>query len=93
MIRLTAILFLATFCSFSLADKIIIPIGKQGSSELIKPEKGQSKSSVVEQFGEPNNKLGPTGQPPISTWRYQRFTVYFENDTVIHSVSRHTSQP
>jgi hypothetical protein len=32
------------------------------------------------------------GDPPITRWVYDRFTVYFENDRVIHSVVHHDQQ-
>jgi hypothetical protein len=37
-------------------------------------------------FGKPNEMLAPVGDPPITRWVYDRYTVYFEYSYVIHSV-------
>ena len=50
------------------------------------PQKGQSKQSVEARYGTPEERLSAVGQPPISRWIYEDFTVYFEYDHVIHSV-------
>jgi|GEM_PF-223508 len=72
-------------------DRLVIPLGKQSSGEpgLLLPDKGSSTSAVESRFGEPLNQSGPVGTPPISRWEYAEFTVYFENDRVLHSVVRH----
>ncbi len=51
------------------------------------PGRGLSKAQVRQQFGEPDRVEAPVGNPPIGRWHYPDFTVYFENDTVLHSVS------
>ena len=50
------------------------------------PRTGQSMDQVRQQFGEPRNQRGPVGEPPISTWEYEDFSVYFEHRHVINSV-------
>jgi hypothetical protein len=50
------------------------------------PEKGQSKEQVEQRLGSPVSKKSPVGEPAISSWKYNAFTVYFEKDRVIHSV-------
>ncbi len=50
------------------------------------PVKGELKSSVEKLFGTPKEKKAAVGDPPISSWVYDDFTVYFEKDRVIHSV-------
>ena len=55
------------------------------------PERGLSMSQVEKRFGAPQAKLPPAGgdapkQPVINRWQYNGFTVYFEGNTVIHSV-------
>jgi hypothetical protein len=44
---------------------------------------------VLKQYGEPKQRSGPVGDPPISTWDYGDFVVYFENQYVIHAVVAH----
>ena len=74
------------------AEVIHIPVGQQAPEkmDLPRPTRGMSSEAVLEQYGLPSSKSGPVGDPPISTWRYPDYTVYFESETVIHSVLTHT---
>ncbi len=71
-----------------LAEDIKIPIGTQTpeSTQIARPTTGATKAHVKSQFGTPIKENTPKGNPPISNWEYAEFTVYFENDHVIHSV-------
>jgi outer membrane protein assembly factor BamE (lipoprotein component of BamABCDE complex) len=51
------------------------------------PRRGMSKDQVEVRFGAPSVRQPAVGDPPISSWDYGNFTVYFEGDTVLHSVS------
>lgn len=69
------------------ADEVSIPVGQQGQKQSTdRPKSGVSKAQVKRQFGEPRSSRGAVGNPPISSWNYENFTVYFEHDRVIHSV-------
>lgn len=71
----------------SMADTLVVPVGQQGKQQSIdKPQSGTTKTQVKQQFGEPNGWRPAVGQPPISSWVYDGFTVYFEYDRVIHTV-------
>ncbi|MGI1678121.1 MAG: hypothetical protein K6L75_05280 [Cellvibrionaceae bacterium] len=74
------------------AETIQVPIGQQaGDKQNIKRPKTGLKSSQVEaDFGSPINKTSAVGTPPISSWIYPEFIVYFEYDHVIHTVLKHT---
>ena len=75
------------------AETVRIPVGEQSAGVMIdKPSLGMSKAMVEKHFGAPRERMAPRGQPPISRWVYDNFVVYFEFDTVIHSVARHQSQ-
>lgn len=50
------------------------------------PSRGITKSQVRNQLGEPANRVPAVGEPPISSWVYDDFIVYFEHDRVLHSV-------
>lgn len=50
------------------------------------PDRGTSMKSVRARLGDPNRRIGPVGEPPIARWVYDRFTVYFEHDRVLHAV-------
>ncbi|HUQ09517.1 MAG TPA: hypothetical protein VM146_04315 [Steroidobacteraceae bacterium] len=51
------------------------------------PQRGISMDAVQAKFGEPSNKSGPVGTPPITKWFYPNFVVVFENDKVLHAVA------
>lgn len=50
------------------------------------PSNGLSKSEVEQRYGRPNERRAPVGEPPISRWLYDEYSVYFEHDLVIESV-------
>ena len=68
--------------------EIIIPAGSQGAHQdsVEVPAKGLKQAQVLDRFGEPERRSPAKGEPPISRWWYPQFVVYFEGDTVIHSV-------
>ncbi len=39
-------------------------------------------------YGEPTKRHAAVGNPPITRWDYPQFSVYFENDRVLHRVAR-----
>lgn len=51
-----------------------------------RPQRGSTMSTVQSRFGEPVNRHAAVGQPPITRWDYPQFSVYFENDRVLHAV-------
>lgn len=83
------ILGLSAAVSFATASETP-SIGTQGASDIATPRSGQSKETVRETFGEPAQRVPAVGEPPISRWQYQDFTVYFEYDHVIHAVKHRT---
>jgi hypothetical protein len=56
---------------------------------VTRPHRGMTMDGVLQQYGEPAHRAGPVGEPPISTWDYGQFVVYFENQYVIHAVVPH----
>ena len=50
------------------------------------PARGLSMAQVERDFGVPKQKLAPVGEPPITRWIYDDYTVYFEYNYVIHAV-------
>jgi len=57
-----------------------------GSEGIARPSRGQSMQRVRELFGEPTSIYPWVGDPPITRWAYEKFTVYFEEQYVINSV-------
>lgn len=54
------------------------------------PSRGMSKQRVESAFGSPIDTRAAVGEPPISSWLYAEFTVYFESEWVLHSVLNRT---
>ncbi len=72
-------------------DTIRIPIGQQEGavSPTPLPHRGMKRDQVRARYGPPGAHSAAVGDPPISRWHYDGFTVYFEEDTVVHSVVTH----
>ena len=94
MKHLTLLLFLTALLPLSplevRADALLIDTIESAPSNsnegVQRPHRGQSMEHVRRMFGEPNSIQSPVGDPPITRWVYQRFTVYFEHQLVITSV-------
>jgi hypothetical protein len=79
-----ALLFIAS--SNLYADKLVIPGHYNTNSVTVMPKRGSSMEQVLADFGEPERRIAPVGEPPISEWDYGDFRVYFEYRTVLHCV-------
>lgn len=55
------------------------------------PARGRTMNQVEAEFGPPDERFHPVGEPPITRWRYAKFTVYFEGEHVINAVLNRTS--
>lgn len=51
-----------------------------------RPARGMTMAQVLKRFGPPLRKLPAVGTPPITRWKYKKYTVYFEDHYVIDSV-------
>lgn len=51
-----------------------------------RPARGMSMRAVEQRFGTPASRHPTVGQPPITRWDYDGFSVFFEHDKVIHAV-------
>jgi hypothetical protein len=82
------------FASASYADTLLldgIDMDKQTAESRPKP--GMSMTAVESSYGSPAERHAAVGgpgvqHPPITRWDYPAFSVYFENDRVIHAVAR-----
>ncbi len=52
------------------------------------PPRGMRQSAVLARYGEPKSRKPAVGKPPISSWDYDEFVIYFEYDRVVHTVVR-----
>ena len=72
------------------ADVLTIPnINNQPEStvnDIDRPSRGMTMEEVTAQYGNPKQVLPPVGNPPITRWIYEKFTVHFERNYVIDSV-------
>lgn len=51
-----------------------------------RPTRGSTMAAVEQRFGAPDSRHAAVDQPPITRWDYAHFSVFFENDRVIHAV-------
>lgn len=86
--RIQVILTGGLVCLACLSNAQELTVGQHAKNNVQQshPSNGMSQQQVVAQYGQPSEKTS-VGQPVISTWRYDGFTVYFENDKVLHSVA------
>ena len=64
----------------------------QSAPTIQTPRNGVSMDSVRQQYGDPISEGAAVGDPPITRWEYEGFSVYFEYDLVLHSVIHHPNQ-
>ena len=76
------------------ADTLLIDgIEMDKQSVDSRPKPGMSMTAVESAYGAPSQRHAAVGgavaqQPPITRWDYPSFSVYFENDKVIHAVAK-----
>lgn len=70
------------------ADRLLIERLEASAGTADTPRRGSSMERVRERFGEPEDTREAVGDPPITRWEYDGFTVFFEHDHVIHAVRR-----
>ncbi|MGD2082686.1 MAG: hypothetical protein PVF91_06960 [Chromatiales bacterium] len=68
------------------ADVLLVDAIAQRAAGPARPSNGATMDGVRARYGEPAERLAPVGDPPITRWIYDAFTVYFEYDRVITSV-------
>ncbi len=87
---------LATLTLATLLPLVTMPTSAEvlklnGSVEVLKPAnaptRGTTKATVEKRFGKPIKKNPAIGMPPISSWEYPGYTVYFEGKYVLHTVA------
>jgi len=71
-------------------DNLVIPGHVPTASAHVLPKRGMNMERVLEQYGEPDKRYGPVGEPPITEWVYGSFRVYFEHEIVLHSIDLDT---
>jgi hypothetical protein len=77
--------FLTIFSISAVADVLLIQQVRQANRMEV-PANGLSMSEVESRFGAPSQKHAAVGEPPITRWTYERWSVYFEYDRVLYTV-------
>ena len=85
MTRIVLAFMLAFTWQNVFADVLLIEEVRQ-SERMELPVNGQDKATVEAKFGTPSEKLPAVGDPPISSWKYDTYSVYFEHDLVLFTV-------
>ncbi len=85
-LRILTILAMAVGLMASANAETVQTSGISAGEDGSRPMRGTTQAQVESKFGSPVNKKAAVGDPPISSWDYQDFTVYFEYDRVIHAV-------
>lgn len=67
------------------ADVLLIDEVRQSESMQL-PINGQSKADTQANYGTPAKKHTAVGDPPITRWDYDKYSVYFEYNLVLFSV-------
>ena len=71
------------------ADTLLIDNVDEAKVEAAdRPSRGMTMKRVEDRFGAPARSKPAVGDPPITTWEYTDFLVYFEYDQLIHSGDR-----
>jgi len=90
----TTLALLILTAPHAFADTLLIDgIDVDKQSVDARPKPGMSMTAVESSYGAPSQRHAAVGgavvqQPPITRWDYPSFSVYFENDRVIHAVAR-----
>jgi hypothetical protein len=73
--------------SVSIAETIVVDDQVAvRESNIDRPHGGMTMQAVESHYGAPQERHTAVGKPPITRWDYPAFTVFFENDRVIHTV-------
>lgn len=62
------------------------PVREADAPKRVVPSRGMDMANVRNAYGEPRQEHAAVGDPPITRWDYDNFSVFFEYDKVIHSV-------
>jgi|GWRWMinimDraft_2_1066010.scaffolds.fasta_scaffold03134_3 hypothetical protein len=96
LLALGSTLLVATgFTSSAAAEVIQVPVGQQAAEKRVLevPRRGTTKTEVERRFGAPLAQGPAVGNPPISSWEYENYRVYFERELVLHTVLKGTATP
>lgn len=73
--------------ALALALALLWPVPAPAAEAL--PTRGLTMAQVKARFGQPQQVDPAVGQPPITRWLYDGYTVYFERNICLHTVINH----
>lgn len=85
MTRIVFAALLLMMAGSAWADVLILDEVRQ-VERMDLPKNGMTKDQVEQHFGAPADRKAAVGDPPISRWDYDDYSVYFERDLVLFSV-------
>ena len=87
MVLALMLVFTAGLAQFGTLPADVLLIEEVRQAERMElPENGMSMDEVRARFGEPSNKNSAVGDPPITRWDYDRWSVYYEYKLVLFTV-------
>ncbi len=90
ILTVATMLITLSISSLAISDVLLIDVIAESPPNspagLIRPTSGMSMDTVRQRFGEPTEVYSAVGEPPITRWGYQGYSVYFEYDRVITTV-------
>lgn len=92
-------LFASTFMLPAAADELVMPPAHEMPPHpVVLPHRGESQSTVLKEFGEPDQRHAAVGggtpkHPPITRWDYAGYSVFFERTTVVDVVIKGDPPP
>lgn len=97
----TSLIFSLLLISAPLAAQVLtLPQAPAGDEEppaavdrTSLPQRGTSMDTVRARYGEPLQASAPIGEPPITRWNYEDFSVFFEYDHAINTIVRNRPAP
>ena len=87
MTRIVFIAILLISAGLANADVLILDEVRQ-VERMALPENGQNMATVENRFGIPAKRHQAVGEPPITRWDYDDYSVYFEHNLVLFTVLR-----
>ncbi len=93
--RTLCCLLLALSATFALptVQAEVISLKQNAARDVPRPTRGMTMSQVESKFGTPREKHAAVGQPPITRWDYDNFSVFFEHQYVLDAVVHHKLNP
>jgi len=86
------ILSFAVLATLGVAPSVVVAQQTSNESSTVSasmslPTGGMTMAKVRDSYGNPTLERPAVGDPPITRWEYEGYTVYFEHQLVITSVS------